>query len=299
MPHPRVRVCIPVAKPLPYVIESIESLRAQSYSDWLAVVLDDRGDQTLERYVLDQLGSKVSYVGPANSGGISANWNRCLDHADSEFIFILHDDDILSPTFLFDAIETLDKNPHVTAVHCRSKPIWESASVVSRIAHSVKVARWHAACRWGRRAVITKGQSGLAELLIGQWMLTPTFVYRAQRIKDFRFDRLEFALDLDFLGRMYLEGLEIAGIPFVNHRLRIHALSQTHRFNSNLARFAEEHLVISRLTTAAKAKGWHFASLCGLVRPLFRLHVLLRLLLGKPSLDRGARKTLFRHLLSR
>lgn len=292
----RVRVCVPVAKPLRFVEAAIRSLISQTSSEWSATVLDDRGDPELVAYINGLNDPRFAYVGPSSNPGIATNWNRSFGYADTEFLFLLHDDDILEPEFLSNAVKTLDAHPEMAAVHFRTVPIWESESVVSKIAHHTKSARWALARFRKRQEIITRGQLGLAELLIGQWMLTPTFVYRTSMIRVLRFRPLEFALDMDFLGRLLLSGNGIVGIFSPNHRMRIHAQSQTHQKSSDLTRFAEEAYVINQLTTAAWAQGWYLASICGRLRPLFRLHVLLRILLGLRVRDSSQRKSLLRLL---
>jgi len=298
VPQPNVRVCVPVAKPLRLVREAIESLLIQSYSNWEATVLDDRGDHELEEYVHLRNDKRLTYVGPGKDRGIAHNWNRGIDRADHEYFFILHDDDVLLPNFLHDAVETLNSNPRYAAVHCRSNPIIESRSAITKFAHWAKETRWTLSKRRGR-PIVSSGQSGLADLFNGQWMLTPTFVYRASVIRQFRFASLHFALDLDLLGRLLLSGFSIAGLPTANYRMRVHSGSQTYRMSSDMSRFAEEHLVLQRLASQAKLRRWYLAWLCGLIRPLLRIHILLRLLFTFPVQDKAARKTLIRLLFSK
>jgi len=296
--HPRIRVCIPVAKPLRFVEAAISSLTSQKFSDWSAVVLDDRGDLELATYVNNLSDPRFTYVGPTSSPGIAANWNRSFRYADAEFLFLLHDDDVLEPEFLSDAVRLLDAHPATAAVHCRSVPIWESDNIVSKVAHHTKSIRWLLARLHKQQEIVTQGQRGLAELLIGQWMLTPTFVYRTEMIRTFQFNSLEFALDLEFLGRLLLSGNGIVGSFSQNHRMRIHAQSQTHQKGTDLTRFVEEVRVINQLSTAAWAQGWYLASVCGRLRPLFRLHILLRLVISLRAGDSSLRRILLRLFLS-
>lgn len=80
---------------------AIESVIAQTYSDWELIIIDDgSSDSTHDicmRYVSGD--SRINYIKQTNQGPSSAR-NHGIDFASGEFITFLDSDDTYEPTFL-------------------------------------------------------------------------------------------------------------------------------------------------------------------------------------------------------
>jgi GT2 family glycosyltransferase len=90
-----------------YLADAIESVRAQVYSNWELIVVDDGSEnppRSLEDFAAD---SRVHVVLEKQHGGISAALNAALAHVGGEWIALLDHDDLLEPDALFRAIESL------------------------------------------------------------------------------------------------------------------------------------------------------------------------------------------------
>ena len=100
-----------------FVIETLESARAQSWHNIELIVSDDcSADNTVElcRSWLDKnkdrfLRTELITV-PANTG-VSANCNRCIKAAQTEWIKFIAGDDILLPNCLADNMEFIQAHP--------------------------------------------------------------------------------------------------------------------------------------------------------------------------------------------
>jgi hypothetical protein len=59
------------------------------------IVVEDCGpDPTLESFVKDEFGSRIAYIKNPRRRGLFGNWNACLERCQTEWITILHDDDL-------------------------------------------------------------------------------------------------------------------------------------------------------------------------------------------------------------
>ena len=56
--------------------------------------------------------------------GMIANWNRCLQYGDKEFVHILHGDDLIESGFYSKVLYIFDKNPEVGLVHTNCLPLY-------------------------------------------------------------------------------------------------------------------------------------------------------------------------------
>jgi glycosyltransferase involved in cell wall biosynthesis len=112
----RVFIGIPTYNRPDYVRETIDSLRAQSFENFRAVVSDNcsAGDAAarIARYVADLGDRRISFHRQASNGGEYGQGRFFFDRARGHELFmILHDDDVLLPGCLGQAVATLDAQP--------------------------------------------------------------------------------------------------------------------------------------------------------------------------------------------
>ena len=115
----RVFIGVPTFNRPLFVRDALHSLLNQSFKDWVAVVSDNNSDpenaeQTKE--FVEQLNDpRVSfYRQKENQGEYGQGWyfyNACQDY---EYTIILHDDDVLLPNHLDEAVATLDREQGVS-----------------------------------------------------------------------------------------------------------------------------------------------------------------------------------------
>lgn len=116
-----VTVLTPAYNAARYIGQAIESVQAQTHTQWRMVVIDDgSADNTAEiarRY--SAADSRIEVYSQSNQG-ISATRNASLHRvsADSEYLFNLDADDLLEPTALADLTAYLDAHPKAGVVFC-------------------------------------------------------------------------------------------------------------------------------------------------------------------------------------
>jgi glycosyltransferase involved in cell wall biosynthesis len=115
-----VTIGLPVLDGEPYLSEAIDSILAQSFTDFELVISDnastDRTEEICRAYASRD--PRVRYMrSPVNIGG-ALNFNRVLDEARGLYFKWAAHDDVLAPTWLARAVSTLDDQP--SAVLCQS-----------------------------------------------------------------------------------------------------------------------------------------------------------------------------------
>lgn len=99
---PRFTIVIPTYKKPELLKAAVKSALAQPGSDYQILVVDDvPGGDAATGQVLRALADErlLYYVNQINLG-LFANWNRCFELARSEWVIMLHDDDLLTRDYL-------------------------------------------------------------------------------------------------------------------------------------------------------------------------------------------------------
>jgi glycosyltransferase involved in cell wall biosynthesis len=105
-----------------FVEEAIESVRAQTFSDWELILVDDGSTDASTaialRYAEQGAGRVRYYEHPGHANlGMSATRNLGVSRARGEFVAFLDADDVLVPTTLEKAIAILRAHPRVGMVY--------------------------------------------------------------------------------------------------------------------------------------------------------------------------------------
>lgn len=121
-PTPRVSVVVPAWNSGAYLAQTIESVLAQTFTDFELVLADhsstDDTASVIERY-RDEPRVRVLEPTPAG-GGALRNWNRVSRAARGELLKLLPGDDLLHPEILRRQVEAFDAHPSV-ALGCTNR----------------------------------------------------------------------------------------------------------------------------------------------------------------------------------
>jgi glycosyltransferase involved in cell wall biosynthesis len=99
---PLVSVCIPTYNGAKYLRECLDSVLAQTFTDFDVLIVDDKSsDTTLD--IAQEYASRDSQIkiiaNPSNLG-LVGNWNRCVELAQGEWIKFVFQDDLIAPNCL-------------------------------------------------------------------------------------------------------------------------------------------------------------------------------------------------------
>ena len=121
---PKVSVLMPVYKtPEKFLREAIESILAQTFTDFEFLILDDCPTDDREQVVKSYADKRIKYAKNAQNMGISASRNKLIDMAQGEYLAIFDHDDISLPKRLEKEVAYLDAHPKCGVVSCAKKNI--------------------------------------------------------------------------------------------------------------------------------------------------------------------------------
>jgi len=113
---PSVSIIVPAYNTSQYIVEAVESARAQTFSDYEIIVINDGSDDTeeLER-VLAPYMDDIVYIKQENRGSSAAR-NAGLRQARGEYVALLDSDDIWEPEYLAVHVEALKNDPSIDII---------------------------------------------------------------------------------------------------------------------------------------------------------------------------------------
>ncbi|MFS8117396.1 MAG: glycosyltransferase family 2 protein, partial [Microcoleus sp.] len=112
---PQVSVIIPAYNGDRYIVQAVESVFAQTYTNWEIIVVDD-GSTDETHQVLQPYLDKIRYIYQENRG-VAAARNRGIQEAKGEFIAFLDQDDFFLPDKLAAQIALFRQQPSLGIVN--------------------------------------------------------------------------------------------------------------------------------------------------------------------------------------
>ena len=98
MKSPKVSIITPAYNAAPYIGQAIESVQAQTLTDWEMIIVDDASTdgtaQVVQRYLSDP---RIKFLQNEQNMGAGYTRNRALDAAQGEWIAVLDADDWYAP----------------------------------------------------------------------------------------------------------------------------------------------------------------------------------------------------------
>lgn len=131
MINPKISVIMPVYNAEKYVKESIDSILAQSFTDFELIIIDDCGQDHSMQYVKGYDDPRIIILENDANRGIAYSRNAGIKAASGELIALMDDDDIAPKNRFELEVEYLDKYPDVDVVGGGELWIDESGNIIS------------------------------------------------------------------------------------------------------------------------------------------------------------------------
>ncbi|WP_303010810.1 glycosyltransferase family 2 protein [uncultured Bacteroides sp.] len=109
-----------------FLRQAIDSILAQSYTNFELIIVNDASPENLDEIVLSYSDERIRYyTNPENIGrkSLVAQWNRCIDLAEGEYLVLAADDDLYFPDFLRSCVDLAVKYPQVNLIRARVEQI--------------------------------------------------------------------------------------------------------------------------------------------------------------------------------
>lgn len=124
---PRVTLGVPVYNGERFLRETLESLRAQTFSDFEMVISDNASTDGTEEIAREVAAAdeRVRYVRQRRNKGLAANYNDLFRVGTGEYFKWASSDDPCEPRFLERCVAMLDADPGAVLAYCRARFIDE------------------------------------------------------------------------------------------------------------------------------------------------------------------------------
>lgn len=251
MATPAVSVVIPFYRAR-YLRAAIASVRAQTFSDYEIIVVDDgspdRAD--VEAHLLSE-GPRLRYLRQENQGPAAAR-NAALRAACGQFVAFLDSDDTWEPTYLQEQLDGLTRPPRLDMIYCNALMMGQSEAERRALMESTPT-RAPATCTSLLREEYTVFLSGVVarrDLIMDAGLFDERFVHGE---------------DFDLWLRMLKRGARMGFQPriLLNRRLHGDSLSADSVTHSEKALLVLEKFQARTDLTAAEraAVDWRIRSL--------------------------------------
>ena len=105
---PKISIVVPLYNtPKKFLLEMVESVEKQSYSNWQLVLVNASGDYP-EIEAKAKADSRITYVVMEKNLGIAENTNFGFKHCEGEYIALLDHDDVILPNALYENVKAIN-----------------------------------------------------------------------------------------------------------------------------------------------------------------------------------------------
>ena len=104
---PKVSICIPTYNRKDYLMQTLDSVYAQTYKNYEVVIVDDGSADGTEEMIQNVGYKNLRYYWQENAGDAAAR-NKMIDLAQAEFITFIDSDDLLMPDAVERMMKTMD-----------------------------------------------------------------------------------------------------------------------------------------------------------------------------------------------
>ncbi|TAN12867.1 MAG: glycosyltransferase family 2 protein [Chitinophagaceae bacterium] len=135
MPHSLISVIVPNYNHAHFLPERISSILNQTYDNFEIIILDDHSTdesrEVIEKYRENSKVSEIVY-NSENSGSPFRQWDKGLEIANGEYIWIAESDDKSDITFLDELVRPLKENLQVVLSFCQSVIISPHGNILGK-----------------------------------------------------------------------------------------------------------------------------------------------------------------------
>jgi glycosyltransferase involved in cell wall biosynthesis len=115
---PKVTIAIPTYNSEKFLEQTLKSILDQTYQDFEIIISDDNSNDNTKNivdYYLEKY-KNIKFFTNTNNLGLFANFNKCIEYAQGEYINIIGHDDVMLPRNIQMKCKILDNYPNVGLV---------------------------------------------------------------------------------------------------------------------------------------------------------------------------------------
>ncbi|KOX24524.1 glycosyl transferase family 2 [Saccharothrix sp. NRRL B-16348] len=288
-----IDIMLPHYGDIAYLKTAVRSVIAQDDESWRLTVIDDSvADNQLPEWFDSLRDDRVRYRRNDHNLGINANFQKCLDLAERDFLVVMGSDDAMLPNYVSTIRRTTDRYPDADVVQAGVEVIDSTGQVVQPLTDRVK-RNIYAPTTTPK---VMSGEDLAVSLLRGNWTYFPSLCWRREALKDLGFrPGLSVVLDLALMLDLLERGGRLAVVPDLCFQYRRHDASVSSSLASVGGRFTEERDFFLDVAEHMDHIGWHRAAKAARLHLSSRLHALLMLPGAVTSRQTASAKLLVRH----
>lgn len=229
---PQVSILVPTYNRRRLLLEALNSILKQSYTDFEVIVVDNCSPDDTEAAVRSLRDERVVYVRNEVNVGPVNNHNRALRLARGKYVYFFSDDDIMLEHNLARKVEIFEKYPSVGLVH-------SNINTIDGEGNTISTGHW--ALGDIQQLMTNQPQMPQAtafDLLYNRWnfLAMPTVVVRREILQQNRLEmnnQLKYLYDWDLWMKVSLK-TDFYYLDEVLVLYRAHATNDSNAFNSKL-----------------------------------------------------------------
>ena len=128
---PKVSVIMPTFNRKAYLKAAIESVLLQKIDDFEIIITDNASTDGTDELVASFTNESIRYFRNEKNIGVVNNYNKALELASGEYVYIFSDDDIMLQDNILKKVKILDAYSNVSLVHSNIKIINEIGQITS------------------------------------------------------------------------------------------------------------------------------------------------------------------------
>ena len=123
--EPLVSIGMPVFNGENYIAEALDSILAQTYSDFELIISDNASTDRTQEICLAYAArdQRIRYYRNKENLGGAANFNRVFELSSGKYFKWAAHDDVVAPQFLARCVQVLDEHPEVVLCHTKARII--------------------------------------------------------------------------------------------------------------------------------------------------------------------------------
>ncbi|HET6389446.1 glycosyltransferase family 2 protein [Hyphomicrobium sp.] len=131
---PAVSICLPVYNGEPYLAAAIESMLAQTFTDFELIISDnastDRTEQICRKFA--EADARIRYYRNERNIGGARNQALAVEYSRGRYVRLSAHDDKLAPTHLEECVAVLEERPEVVIAYTRTVVINEADAEINQ-----------------------------------------------------------------------------------------------------------------------------------------------------------------------
>lgn len=139
----KVSIILPSYNHSEFLLDRLKSILNQTYKNWEAIIIDDRSTDDSVKIISSFLEQNTEFrvkhfiINEKNSGSGYFSWQKGIELAETEYIWIAETDDFSEPEFLEELVAILDLNQETALAFCASN-YFENNKIIYNSANRTK-----------------------------------------------------------------------------------------------------------------------------------------------------------------